>query len=57
MLVLQKNKDIKVGKAFADENSDRYVNFAYGEDGKNILPELGVTTNSVSQEKVELNFQ
>ena len=40
-----------------DENGDRYGNFAYGEDGKVILSELGTTTNSVGQEKVELGFQ
>ena len=40
-----------------DENGERYGNFAYDDDGKAILSELGVTTNSVGQEKIELDFQ
>ena len=40
-----------------DENGERYGNFAYDDDGKAILSELGITTNSVGQEKIELDFQ
>ena len=40
-----------------DENGERYGNFAYDDDGKAILSELGVTTNVVGQEKIELDFQ
>ena len=40
-----------------DENGDRYGNFAYDEDGKAVLSELGVTSSSVGQEKIELDYQ
>jgi len=40
-----------------DENGERYGNFAYDDDGKAILSELGTTTNVVGQEKIELDFQ
>ena len=40
-----------------DENGERYGNFVYDDDGKAILSELGTTTNSVGQEKIELDFQ
>ena len=40
-----------------DENGERYGNFAYDDDGKAILSELGITTNVVGQEKIELDFQ
>ena len=57
MLVLQKDKDIKVSKAFACENSERYGNFVYDAEGRAILSELGSTTNTVGQERIELDFQ
>lgn len=39
-----------------DENGDRYGNFAYDDEGRAMLSELGVTTNPVGQEKVELDY-
>ena len=40
-----------------DENGERYANFSYDEDGRAIVSELGVTTNQVGQEKIELDYQ
>jgi len=40
-----------------DENGSRYGNFAYDHAGKAVLSELGVTSNPVGQEKIELNFE
>jgi hypothetical protein len=40
-----------------DENGNRYATFAYNANGQAILSELGITTNSVGQGKIELDFQ
>ena len=40
-----------------DENGERYGNFAYDREGRAILSELGTTTNTVGQERIELDFQ
>lgn len=40
-----------------DENGDRSANFAYDENGKAVLSELGTTVNTFGQEKIELNYQ
>jgi YD repeat-containing protein len=40
-----------------DANGDRYATFAYDSIGKAILSELGTTTNSVGQERVQLDYQ
>lgn len=41
----------------SDENGDRYATFEYDIDGRAITSELGTTTNSVGQEKIELDYQ
>ena len=40
-----------------NERGERYGNFAYDQNGKAILSELGTTTNPVGQERVELDYQ
>lgn len=40
-----------------DENGNRYATFAYNANGQAILSELGTTTNSAGQGKIELDFQ
>ena len=40
-----------------DENGERYATFAYDDSGKAIVSELGTTTNSVGQGKIQLDYQ
>ena len=40
-----------------DENGDRYATWAYDSDGKAISTEHAQTTNTVGQEKFELDYQ
>ena len=40
-----------------DENGERYATWAYDEFGRAVLSEHSKTTNTVGQEKVELEFQ
>ena len=40
-----------------DENGDRYATWSYDSEGRAISSEHAQTTNSVGQEKVELDFQ